>query len=258
MQADTVHTVATGRTAFCIGGHFYSLATMWRTLTGLTKEHGFGGVITNTEHVKMPILLFKLVDYFTQIAEFSGESAFSGESHTLLCRTSNILASSDAVKNRRGIAFLCITVAYMDGLSPLLPEGCSSEQWVGTEEFEADHKYATSAVLVLIALMCHETRAEPKSKQFRSILRTCELQYETFVRALEKELIDVDELDGAAVTPNLYESFDDFPIDLASKSMSWQKKCEQLWAWALQDHDSALRKASKKQKARLTKKRKRV
>ena len=61
MRPATSHFVITMRECIAFGGHFYMNEQMKMILRGIIEEHYVGRDVTNTEHLKAPLLLMKAV-----------------------------------------------------------------------------------------------------------------------------------------------------------------------------------------------------
>lgn len=71
MQPNTPHCVLTIDDCFAVGGHFYSMATMDRTLDGLICHHSFGHLLTNESHSRSRVFILKKFAHITQTIQDS-------------------------------------------------------------------------------------------------------------------------------------------------------------------------------------------
>ncbi len=70
MRPGTPHFVVTVEDCMAIGGHFYSKENFLATLQAIALEHCMGVSITNTEHPTAPLILFKLMNEYSEILKF--------------------------------------------------------------------------------------------------------------------------------------------------------------------------------------------
>jgi len=76
MRPGTPHFVVTLEDCLAVGGHFFSMCTMQRTLRSLLAEHYLGNVLTNTMLETAPLILLKLFE-FCHRHDPSGQSFYS-------------------------------------------------------------------------------------------------------------------------------------------------------------------------------------
>lgn len=69
MMPGQPHLVMTLEYCLAIGGHFFSATNFTSTLRAITLEHFFGSVITNNDHSRSPVILFKLAVYYRDIIQ---------------------------------------------------------------------------------------------------------------------------------------------------------------------------------------------
>ncbi len=63
MKPNTPHSVFTIEHSIAIGGHFYSFANIQQTVFGLVHAFVMDTLVTNTEHPKTRVLLFRMLQY---------------------------------------------------------------------------------------------------------------------------------------------------------------------------------------------------
>lgn len=63
MKPNTPHAVFTVEHSIAVGGHFYSFANIQQTIFGLVHAFVMDTLVTNTEHPKTRVLLFRMLQY---------------------------------------------------------------------------------------------------------------------------------------------------------------------------------------------------
>lgn len=63
MKPNTPHAVFTMEHSIALGGHFLSFANLQETLFGIIHGFCIDNLVTNTEHPKTRVLLFRMLQY---------------------------------------------------------------------------------------------------------------------------------------------------------------------------------------------------
>ena len=63
MKANTPHAVFTTKHCIAIGGHFFLFSNMQQTIFGLVHAFVMDTLVTNTEHLRTRVLLFRMLQY---------------------------------------------------------------------------------------------------------------------------------------------------------------------------------------------------
>lgn len=190
MRPATTHLVATYSESIVFGGHFYCFNVMKETLRGIIFEHYLGRDVTNTEHVKAPVLLMKAVCSLT--ARYS-----SGITEGSFLRFSLRFGTEEEIKDLTlpmdddALAFLLLTVFNLDQLTPELPVDSEEVVWQKTTEFENDFAFACGAVDEVVT---------KRGNELESYLRSAEEFFDEECSFVERKLrASVDEEDHGFV-----------------------------------------------------------
>jgi hypothetical protein len=88
MRPNTPHSVFTTEHSIAVGGHFFSFASIRETVFGLVHTFCVDGLVTNTEHPKTRVLLFRMLQYlykfYVERADPISKSRYSYENLSLL------------------------------------------------------------------------------------------------------------------------------------------------------------------------------
>jgi len=63
MKPNTPHAVFTTEHSIAVGGHFFSFSNIQQTVFGLVHSFVLDTLVTNTEHPKTRVLLFRMLQY---------------------------------------------------------------------------------------------------------------------------------------------------------------------------------------------------
>ena len=168
MQAGTPHFVITLEDSMAVGGHFYNMPTMGKTLRAMVTEHFFGDTVTNTAHPMSPIGLMKLLDSLLVIFDDDdSEDQVKEEMRNTI--------------DRRAVCDLCLIIWHLGQLQPEIPQNdydFNKVYWHNTAQFKVDCGRARKLVQKLIKLLSTE--------EFKEILETAENEFASMALEMAK------------------------------------------------------------------------
>lgn len=151
MRPCTKHFVVTTKDCIAVGGHFYSALAFNDTMMAMIVEHFAGDVVTNNQHSKSPLILFKLAEHYRSTMKTTKETP-KGVHNFAKIKTKNKTSHSRLAHERfayTGIlpshyqmACLVMIVLHADQLVPYLPRSSPDKLWHAEESFKKDFEQA--------------------------------------------------------------------------------------------------------------------